>query len=225
MPTSRKRSTTAGVEPPQLPPQLPAIEQPEALEDGAGFAQGALHDTDFAGQSADDVLFDRVECRRVSLNGAALTMAQLLDVRFDACDLAGSDWEKAHIRRVELLGCRMVGIKLLDASVEDARFHRCNGELARFWTSHLKAVRFEHCVLREASFEGSDLSGVVFRHCDLSKADLRGTKLRGADFRGSNIEGVQVGVAELQGAILDAGQLVHVASLLGIVVKDDEALD
>jgi uncharacterized protein YjbI with pentapeptide repeats len=204
-----------------LPEHLPTATPPEALEDGAGFTQCALQDADFAGASAEDVLFDRVVCRGVSLNGAALPLAQVLDTRLDSCDLAGSEWEKAHIRRVELLGCRLVGLRLADASVEDMLFARCNAELARFWTSKLKSVRFEHCVLREASFEGTDLSGAVFRHCDLTRADQRGTKLRGADFRTSNIDGVQVGIEELAGAILDSGQLVHLASLLGIVVKDD----
>jgi uncharacterized protein YjbI with pentapeptide repeats len=220
----RKHAPAAtGRQPPELPPSLRAVEPPELLTDGMGFTRCTLLDADYADQAADDVLFEQVVCRQISLNGSQFTLAQLLDVRLDSCDLAGSDWQRAHMQRIELLGCRLVGMKLIDSEAEHALFQRCNGELARFWNSIIKTARFEHCTLREASFAGSDLSGAVFRHCDLRKADLRDAKLQGADFRGSNLEGVHIGVKDRHGAILEPGQLIHLADLLGITVKPDEA--
>jgi uncharacterized protein YjbI with pentapeptide repeats len=79
-------------------------------------------------------------------------------------------------------------------------------------------------VLREASFDGSDLSGVVFRDCDLSQVDLRNTKLKRADLRGSTISGVQVGIKELQGAIVTASQAIQLAGLLGVTVQEQDEL-
>lgn len=219
MPPKRTASATT-VQPPQLPQSLASAPPPDMLADQASFTGQALHEGMFAGQTAEDVLFEQVVARRIVLNQAELTLAQLFDTRFDGCDLAGSTWDKAHWRRMEMLGCRMIGMKMMDASLEDVLFQKCNGELARFWSTSFKRARFEQCVLREASFVDSNLSGVAFRDCDLSNADLRGAKLNGADFRGSNISGVQVGITELRGTIMDPTQVAQLASLLGITVKD-----
>jgi uncharacterized protein YjbI with pentapeptide repeats len=220
----RKRSAVnQHIEPPQLPKHLlPAEPPPDQLVDQASYRQCSLHECDFSSQIAADIVLDQVVCKRLRLHLAELPLAQVLDVRFDTCDLAGSAWEKAHMRRVEFLGCRLLGIKVSNSSFEDMLVHNCNAEFARFWSATFKATQFEHCSLREASFQDTDLEGVVFRDCDLTKADLRGAKLAGTDFRGSIIDGVQVGLKELHGAIIDPSQVMHIAALVGVVVKGIE---
>jgi len=212
------------ITPPQLPAQLAEATQLDTLVDQAGYAKQALLDCDFSSQHADDVLFEQVSCTRVSFNQSQLALAQLLDARLDSCDLAGAEWTKAHLRRVELSACRLVGFRLSDSSLDEVLIAKCNAELARFWSSSFKAARFDHCVLREASFDGSDLSGVVFRDCDLSNADLRNAKLKGADLRGSTITGVRVGIKDLQGAIVTASQAIQLAGLLGVIVQEESDL-
>ena len=218
----RKRAKRTAIAPPQLPAQLAEVSQLDTLADQSGYTQQALSDCDFAQQSADDLLFEFVSCKRVSFKHTSLTLAQLFDVRLDGCDLAGAEWEKAHLRRVELSGCRLVGLRLSNTSLEDVQIVKCNVELARFWACSFKAARFDHCVLREASFDGSDLTGVILRDCDLSQADLRNTKLKGADLRGSTITGVQVGIKELQGVIVTSIQAIQLAGLLGMTIQEED---
>ena len=218
----RKRAKRTAIAPPELPAQLAEVGQLATLADQSSYTQQALLDCNFASQSADDLLFEQVSCKRVSFNHTSLTLAQLFDVRLDGCDLAGAEWEKAHLRRVELSGCRLVGLRLSASSLEDVQLVKCNAELARFWDCSFKAARFDHCVLREASFAGSDLSGVTFRDCDLTQADLRNTKLKGADLRGSTLTGVQVGIKELQGAIVTPIQAIQLAGLLGLTVQEED---
>jgi uncharacterized protein YjbI with pentapeptide repeats len=182
-----------------------------------------LRDADLSGQVAEDALLDRVVGLRVRLGECHLTLAQLLDVRLEGADLAGGVWEKPHLRRVEIDGCRAIGLTLSNATLDEVRWRRCNGEHLRIWSSSLRAVRFEGCVLREASFVESDLSGAVFRRCDMSGADLRGARLAGADLRGSNLTGAQLGIAEIRGAIVDPAQAVHLAGLLGVTVEEEPA--
>ncbi|HEU5102790.1 MAG TPA: pentapeptide repeat-containing protein [Roseiflexaceae bacterium] len=217
-----KRSIQATITPPQLPDQLAEASQLDPLADQASYARQALLDCDFSSQQADDVLFEQVVCTRVSFNQGQLTLAQLFDARLDSCDLAGAEWSKAHLRRVELGACRLVGLRLSDSSLDEVLITRSNAELARFWSCAFKAARFDHCVLREASFDGSDLSGVVFRDCDLGGADLRNTKLKGADLRGSTLTGVRVGIKELQGAIVTANQAIQLVGLLGVTVREED---
>ena len=219
----RKRAKRTAIAPPQLPAQLVEVSQLDTF-DQSGYTRQALLDCNFASQSADDLLFEYVSCKRVSFNHTSLTLAQLFDVRLDGCDLAGAEWEKAHLRRVEMSGCRLVGMRLSASSLEDVQISKCNAELARFWACSFKAARFDHCVLREASFDDSDFSGVIFRDCDLSQADLRNTKLKGADLRGSNLTGVQVGIRDLQGVIVTAIQAIQLAGLLGMTIQEEDNL-
>ena len=181
----------------------------------------AFTNTDWSSQEADDVYFEAVHFKRAILNGARLPALQVVDSRFEGCDLTGTECEKAHLNRVEFIGSRIAGAKLLNASIANVLFKDCSGEFAMFWESAFQAVRFENCSLSEASFLGADLSGVVFDRCDLRNANLQGTTLVGTDFRSSKIEGLRVGSKELQGAIISPDQAVHVVSLLGITVKWD----
>src|SRR6188472_999906 len=115
----RKRAIRPVIAPPQLPAQLAEVSALDALADQTGYTQQTLLDCDFSQQSADDLLFEQASCKQVSFNQTHLTLAQLFDVRLESCDLAGAEWEKAHLRRVEFNGCRIVGLRLSDSSVED----------------------------------------------------------------------------------------------------------
>ncbi|MBX0326629.1 pentapeptide repeat-containing protein [Oscillochloris sp. ZM17-4] len=106
--------------------------------------------------------------------------------------------------------------------LDDVLVQRGNAEALRCWGATLRSVRFERCALRGASFAGSNLSGVIFRDCDLTGADFRETTLRGADLRGSTLAGLQVGLREIQGAIVSPSQAAELAAILGLAVTPEE---
>ncbi len=209
-----------------------AIKQPRILDDLAtdGVSEGLLRDheryeymrleqANFTGQIAKYVNFESSRLAHVSMRDADLTGLKLVDVRLDDCDLANTDWYQSGLKRVEIVGCRMVGLKAAEGKLQDVLFKECRGRLALFRFATLKSVRFEDCDLVEADFQSADLSGVRFAGCDLSNAEMRGAKLQGADFRGSNVDGLKVGFTELQGAIVDPLQAVSFVRLLGLTVK------
>ncbi len=211
-----------------MPPQWPRLDSVEALpgakiESGEHYLALALTGGRYAGQEAQRVLFDQVHLKRVDLSRTRLPEVQWCDARLEGCDLSGVDWEKARLRRVELIGCRLVGARLLDAELDDVLLRECQGDLALFWSTVCRRVRFEQVRLREASFLKASLPGVVFQGCDLERADLREAELTCADLRRSNLNGMQVGLRELHGAIIDSSQAVYVASLAGVVIRDDPA--
>jgi uncharacterized protein YjbI with pentapeptide repeats len=216
----RSKRRIAGIQSPQLP-NTALVEHTAAtsLADHAAWSQCLLSGIDWSEQAADDLLFEQAQLKRVSLARTQLTLSQMIDVRCDACDFAGAEWQKAHLQRIEWSGCRLVGFKLMESEIADAVLRDCNAEFALFWSSSFKAARFERCNFSGASFQDADLSGAAFTNCDLSKADLRGAKLRGADLRGSRLEGLNVGIKELQGAIIEPAQAVHVVALLGVEVR------
>ena len=210
------------LQPPKLPKSLRA-ETVKRLDDQAEYSVVEWSGGDFTGQSAASVIFDQAHLRRVILNRTKLPKARLVDVQVEASDLSGADWEKSHWRRVELIGCRLLGSQMLEAHYEDVLFRDCNLEGAVFASAIFKLARFEKCVLRGASFESADLTGVVFLGCDLANAELLGSQLVGADFRGSLINGLRAGAKELKGAIIDPSQAEQVVGLLGITVKEPDA--
>lgn len=209
-----------GILPPRLPGSLP-LAAPEPLADRADWSQVRLAGSDFSSAQAADVLFDTVHLKRNLFLQSRLERLRLFDCRLEGCEGSGAIWDKAHLRRVELASCRLLGISLAEATFEDVRFSECNLEGAFFGSGVFKAARFEGCSLRSASFEGANLAGVVFERCDLSGADLRGALLTGADFSTAVIDGMKAGPAEMQGAIINAAQAVQVVGLLGVKVKTD----
>lgn len=220
---SRKRSTSSTIQPPQLSSAASSNPQTvQSLETRAAYAQQLWVNPRFDAQAAEDVSFAQLDVRGGSFQDANLPLLQGADCRFDATDFATCSLDKAYLRRVEFTGCRLVGLKLADADLEDILFSRCNARLARCWTSTAKAVRFEHCALQEASFDGSNLSGAVFYKCDLSGADFRNAKLKGADLRGSTLSGIQINSRDLAGAIIDPTQAIDLIQLFGVTVRPED---
>lgn len=221
---NRKHRRSPGVQPPQLPAAGAAEAQAaEFLEPRAAYVKQIWVGSRFDAQAAEDVSFDQLDLRNASFQEANLPLLQAADCRFDTCDFASCALDKAYMRRVEFNGCRLLGLKLADADLEDVRFSRCNARLARCWTTRCKSIRFEHCALQEASFDGSNLAGVVFYKCDLSGADFRNTKLKGADLRGSTIAGIKIDSKDLAGVIVDPNQALELIQLFGVTVQPEEA--
>lgn len=204
------------------PPELPKRLQDEplvTLADRAEISARVLARCDLAGQAAADVAFEQVVLRRASLARTALAAPRLVDVRAEVTDFSGADWKKAHLRRVEFIECRLLGVQWLEAQLEDIVFRDCILESAVLASATFRQVRFIRCMLRAAMFDRADLSGVILHGCDLTGADLQGAILRGADLRGSIIDGLRIGPKEMQGAIIDPTQAIQVAALLGLTVK------
>ena len=206
--------------PPELPqPLLPIWVDPEPFGDGSVIELGLASDGDLSAKIAQDVTIDRAVLRRYNLSESSFKLAQLLDARLDGCDLANARWEKSHVQRAEIIGCRLVGWLLVDSQVSNLLLQRCNAELARFHDTAFHASRFEACSFKSASFEGADLRGVVFRGCDLRGADLRRAKLKGTDLRGCDLDGIKLNVIDIKGLIVSPQQAVEVAALFGVDVR------
>lgn len=209
------------IQPPEFPRQLGSTWPTDGLQDEGEYVNLKLVNESLAHQSATQVRLKSVWFKQTELSAMRLIAPQLSDLRLENCDLANTIWENATVRRVALNGCRMTGFKAIEAHWQDVVFQECSGALAQFRYAKFKAVRFEKCNLTNADFQGADLSGIQFVQCDLTNAEMSHTTLRGADFRSSKIDGLKVGAQELPGAIVNHFQAVYLATLLGIIVKDE----
>jgi uncharacterized protein YjbI with pentapeptide repeats len=214
-----KTSSPQAIQQPRIPKQLP-VRPLAALEDDGEYALFELSGCNLADTKASQPVFEQMLFHRVVLGPSRHKKPRFVDCRLETSDLSRIEWEGARFRRVEFIGCRMIGSHLMDSEMEDVTLKECNLERAIFLSAGFKAVRFIHCVLREASFEKADLSGVVFDDCDLTDADLRQSKLNRTDFRGSMLGGIQVGTQELKGAIVESAQAIQMAGLIGLIVRE-----
>jgi fluoroquinolone resistance protein len=217
----RKRRVVR-ITPPEAPETDGYAAEPPDLHGKFVHEDLRLRDMDLAEASASGVQLERVVMERVGLARANLRSAIVQDGRFDGCDMAGSVWDRAHLTRTELDGCRLVGAGFSRATFSDVRVRETNAEMVMFIGAIFTATRFERCNFRGASFEGADLRNVAFRGCDLRNADLRDARLDGTDLRGSNIAGLGLDLGKLRGLILDPTQAMDIVAQMGVTVKSME---
>jgi uncharacterized protein YjbI with pentapeptide repeats len=215
------------------PPQLPrdaasfAVGLPEGrLRGNRRYENLILADGDCSEQSAARVTFDECRFERTKFCGAQLPGLTVSDVVFEECDVANAVWTGVTLTRVEMSGCRLLGLRANEADIQHLVVRRGTASLAQFRFAIFQAVRFEECNLRGVDFQGADLRGVIFQGCDLREAQMSGAKLLNTDFRSSEIDGMQIGPADLgnlKGAIVEPVQAAYIAGQLGLHVKWDGA--
>ena len=176
----------------------------------------------FAGQKAEYLVLQQVEFQNINLDDSLLYAPRLTDVRLNECSLANTNCERMIAHRMEVFGCRLIGLNVTEGHFQDVYFREDDIQLTRFRFCTFKSVVFEGCNLKGANFQGADLSGVRFKQCDLSNAEMSQAKLTGTDFRTSRIEGLRVGPQEVMGAVVDHFQAAYMASLLGLVIKNED---
>jgi len=206
---------------PKLPRHLPALDG-AALMSHDIVDQGRLANENLAGLTLEFCAVKHVVFRNVCLAETRFLAPRFDDVRFENCDLANAEWTHLIAHRIEFIGCRMDGFTTPEAHWQDIRFVDSSLHFARLRFATLKPARFEQCNLSHADFQASELSGASFARCNLNDTQFAQTKLAGADLRTSTIERIHIGVGELAGVIVDPFQASYLASLMGLVIKQED---
>lgn len=210
------------IDPPELPNEAVTEGLPdEQLYELYSYNKIVLSNCKLDG--ARGVTIEHAHFRNVQMSDEQFPRFDLRDVRFAHCDFANTEWDRASLTRVEFIGCRFLGFKVIKSRFKDVVIKQCHGKFAQFEFTKFKAVRFEHCVLEDTNFQDTDLANVVFLNCDLRNAMLFGAKLPGTDWRGSQIENLQVSLEQLRGGIFDPLQAVSILQrYAGVIVKSSE---
>ena len=160
----------------------------------------------------------------VDLNGSRLRAVRLIDVSGTSLDASNGDWRGATMRRVQFSGCRLTGLVLSEAKLDEVTFRDCKLDYANFRFAELTRVSFEDCVLSDADFQGVKCASSRFTGCRMHGTDFNKSELDGVDLRGSDLR-LSGGVEALRGALVSTAQVIDLAIPLaeaaGIVVRDD----
>ena len=154
----------ATIKPPHLPSNITSFTT--AIPDNkvvgnTRYENLALSGEDWSEQTASGVVFDECHFQRMNLCGLQLPDLGLSDVLFGECDVANATWPNATLTRVEMVGCRLLGLRANEADVQHLVVKDCNLSLAQFRFATFKWVRFEHCNLHGADFHMARV-GIVF---------------------------------------------------------------
>lgn len=218
IPVQRKDSSAPRVEP-QLAADLAAPADPSSLfSNGAIVTFDALHlrSVNASGVKASSFAATGSVVELTNFSGAEFESIVLKDVRLVNCDLAHLKIQRMVLERVEFIDCRLMGFSAESLDARDVLIQNSDVRYASLPGARLRNGEFEGSKWQESDLRSADLSGTVIRNCDLERADLRGATLRDTDFRTSKLEGMQVGVNDLRGAIVEPGQAMILAQMLGL---------
>ncbi|MGH3831011.1 MAG: pentapeptide repeat-containing protein [Pseudonocardiaceae bacterium] len=161
--------------------------------------------------------------RRVDLSGSQLGPMTLADTVLEDVDLSNALLQRGTTRRVEMLRCRAIGLRLSVDQASDLYVAGCRIDFAAIHIEKTKGIAaFIECSFRETMISGC-LSSVVFADCDFADTEFAVNSAKGCDLRTSRLVGAR-GLLSLRGALITAEQASSVAPRLateaGLMVQD-----
>jgi uncharacterized protein YjbI with pentapeptide repeats len=188
------------------------------LDDELRCERSIIRDANLPNTRGSGVVFDTCEIRRSAFDGSVLGRLRLLDSRLEKCNASNAAWDKAHLRRIEFLGCRLTGISLVNADGADVLFKDCKAEFLRCEGSKWTNVRFENCLLSDADFRRATLDSAAFIHCELRNVDFEHAKLSSLNLRDSTLDGAKIEPSQFPGLTIDPLQALALIRALGATV-------
>jgi len=165
----------------------------------------------------------RSRLRRCALEVPDGCAVELRDCEVHDVDLSGR--RLGSLVRAHLVGCRLTGVDLSDATIEDVTFEGCALDLASWRMARAQRVAVRGgrldgldatgATLRDVVVAGTTLDGVTLDRVRCERVDLSGADLTAVP-RLADLAGATIGEAQ---AVLLAGRL---ARALGIEVRPDE---
>lgn len=180
--------------------------QAEDVDQVGVMGQGSLHHVLLSGGSLADSRFAELD---------------LMDVAFRQVAFPNGSWEKVTARRVEVIDCLAVGLKLGVARAEDLYLEGCRLDYSHVDVERYRGViAFHRCTFKEAVLSG-DLSKIVFSECEFNGAEFDARNALGCDLTRSRLVGAS-GLSSLTGAVITGEQAIalsgQLAAEIGFVV-------
>jgi uncharacterized protein YjbI with pentapeptide repeats len=221
MVANRRRNELAPRRPPENLPSLvdltPVID--EIVLAGLPLEESYAQNIELSGRKIPSLVAWNSLFDRVSFASCEISSFRLRDVRLVKCDLSNAILHGFEASRVELIECRLIGMRAIECHWQDVLVENCDMRYAQLSDGKARSCEFRECHLGETDLRGADLEGAIFANVLLHRADLSRAKLRGADLRGAEIEGITVRAEDLRGAIVSVVQAVDLARLLGLIIK------
>ena len=143
----------------------------------------------------------------LSLAGADLMAAYLIEANLREANLSGAKLEgavlrEASLRRANLYGAHLSGSDLSGAFLGGANLYGADLSGSDLRGANLRGTNLRDADLSRALLNGADLSKAFLGGANLSEANLSGANLSGAFLREARLEGANLSGANLRGTNL-----------------------
>ena len=207
---------------PDLPDEFASIDSPGDLFEATELVR--IQETRLQDLEQTDLRIDALQVEgslleRVQFSGSQFGSMVCKDVRLEGCDLANVRAHRLAFVRVELVECRLTGLRVTALDWQEVLIRKGDLGYTQLSGGKFRNCEFDTCNWPEADLQQADLSGSMFRSCKLARTDFRGAKLQNTDFRTSEVEGMVIGMTDLQGAIVDPAQAMVFARVLGLQIR------
>ena len=162
--------------PSRVPPDLPGPDglpllDIDALLSGLPFEESRAEGLDLAGKkipalTAKDSLLDKI-----SFAGCEVLSLRLRDVRVSNCDFSNAVLRGFEATRVELIDCRLIGMRAIECRWKDVLVENCDARYAQFNDGQLVSCEFKGSHMGESDLRATDLEGTRFTNVVLQRAD------------------------------------------------------
>lgn len=190
------------------------------LEEEDAYYDFLIDEGEVASEYARHVRLSGGQFRNVTFTDTVLESLDLVDARFENCDLSGCKFTDSRFERVEFLGCRLMGTIFSDSTFKDCRFHASKLDYAIFGFAGIKNCLFDESQMVNCNFQDADIKHSGFENSSLIRAQMSGAKLKGIDFTTCEIDGVGIRLEDLKGMIVSPVQAMELSRLMGLVIKD-----
>ena len=205
---------------PNLPNKLETLSvSDKIIQSEDSFTMGIISNELVENQTADHVSFKKVLFKNVTFNKVSFRYMDLIDVRFENCDLSNMDLSESVLHKVEMVNCKMVGTNMSESALRNVLVENCNGSYALFRYLDCKQVNFMNSILCSADFYKAKFSKVEFNDSNLQQAGMSGAKLKGIDLSSCKSDGLGIAVDDLDGCIVSPEQAISFSKLLGLIIK------
>lgn len=150
-----------------------------------------------------------------------LEQIEWIDVVFDHCEFDCVFLSGFTLCRVHFIGCRVSGLEMTNALIQDVLFQSTKGNYCNFSGSKIKDCAFTQSDFSFSSFVHCDWMHSSFDYCNLDDSEWLNTPLKGIDFSTSSISNILVSNDLLKGVIVNERQALEFVRILGIVIKGD----
>ena len=207
---------------PQLPAHLDLYSLGDVLEDGE-LEAGRLENEAAAGVTSLALELNSAIIENVTLTGGHLNRMYARDMAVVKSDFSAANLSDGSMTRSSFTTCRLTGIDLSKAMLQDVVFQGCKLDLANFRFAELRRVRFIDCTLSETDFLGARLHDVEFQRSTLERTVFDQVRAQKLDLRSSELIDIS-GWRSLKGVTIDNLQLIAIAPYLahelGFTVRD-----
>lgn len=209
--------------PPAIGADLAPFTGPE-IADESRLRDAAITTDIVVPQHLGDLTIERSTLSGVGFTGVTIERLDLVDCRFDRCEVSGAMISGVTADRVTFDQCRMSGLTAADSTLNDLVFTGCRMDGSWFRMATMERCVFVDCDLTDADFYAAKLSRCTFIDCVLDTTEWSKSILDDVGMTGCTVEGIR-GAASLRNLVLGSAQLHLLAAPIlhsvNVVVDDD----